>query len=462
MHLIHLPYILAALTLQAQAPPPPPDTVPLYRVAIVQSSAKAINYRYMKSSTKIDFKGTVLAPKAEGMAKISSEATTTHIKAKFESLPSPSQFGPEYLTYVMWAISPEGRATNLGELLVKRGKAKLQVTEPLQTFGLIVTAEPYFAVTQPSDAVVLENSMRPDTEGKVELIDAKFDLLKRGIYHLDTMAAAPAAMDPATPFSVYQARNAVAIAKAEGAGTYAAEAFGKAEGQLAQSESTTLDTKERSRAAREAVQSAEDARSISVKRAQAEAQEKEKAQVQARLEEARKESEASAREVDQAHETLATAAQAQREAKREVSDLRAQLLTQLNAVLETRATARGLIVNMAGMTFKTGASELLPASREKLAKIAGIILAHPGLKVETDGYTDSTGSPDVNIKLSTKRAEAARDFLVAQGVPPDAIVFHGFGEADPIDTNANPAGRQRNRRVELVVSGAGITGDLPK
>jgi len=157
-------YLIVAMTLQAQqAPMAAPASVPLYRVTLEQSSAKAINYRYMKSSTKIDFKGTALAPTASGMAKVSSEATTTQIKAKFEGLPDPTQFGPEYLTYVLWAISPEGRAANLGEILLKKGHGKVEVTEPLQSFGLVVTAEPYFAVAQPSNVVVMENAAAPTT-----------------------------------------------------------------------------------------------------------------------------------------------------------------------------------------------------------------------------------------------------------------------------------------------------------
>jgi outer membrane protein OmpA-like peptidoglycan-associated protein len=447
--------VIAALSLGAQTVPPP-SSVPLYRVTVEQSSAKAINYRYLKSSTKIDFTGTVLAPTAKGEAKIESEAAATRIKAKFEGLPEPTSFGPEYLTYVLWGVSPEGRANNLGEIQMKHGKAKLKASEPLQAFGLVVTAEPYFAVTQPSNVVVMENAVRKDTKGNVELIDAKYDLLKRGQYHMNAAKsegeAAPMAKD--TPPAVLQARNAVMIAETSGAPTYAADAYGKAQKLLAQSESKDGSKKERLMAAREAIQGAEDARLISVKRQEQEIIENDRKEAQAKLDRAKQEADEAAAK---AATDLAAANQSRMAAMNDNTNLRGQLLTQLNAILQTRATTRGLIVNMSGVNFKTGKATLMPSAREKLAKIAGLILAHPGLKLESEGYTDSTGSDELNQKLSEQRAQAARDYLVAQGVSPDAIISRGLGKASPIASNDTAKGRLDNRRVELVVSGTGIT-----
>jgi outer membrane protein OmpA-like peptidoglycan-associated protein len=460
-------YLIVAMTLQAQTPIPAPS-VPLYRVTLEQSSAKAINYRYMKSSTKIDFKGTALAPTASGMAKVSSEATTTQIKAKFEGLPDPTQFGPEYLTYVLWAISPEGRAANLGEILLKKGKGKVEVTEPLQSFGLVVTAEPYFAVAQPSNVVVMENAVRKGTKGNIEFIDAKYDLLKRGSYHMEANPSAGMPLDKDTPFEVYEARNAVAIASSEGAQTYAPEAFAKAQGQLTQSETEKGNAKVKSMAAREATQSAEDARLIAVKRQETERLANERKLAQANIDQANSataqaNSNAAQAQIaaDQASAAAATALasadSSRKAAQRENTNLRAQLLAQLSSILETRATARGLIVNMSGMTFNTSKSTLLPLGREKLAKIAGLVLAHPGLKMEVEGYTDNTGGDALNQTLSEKRADAARNYLVDEGVKSENITSKGLGKADPIESNATAAGRAKNRRVELVVSGAGIT-----
>ncbi len=482
-------------------------SVPLYQVTVVQNSAKAINYRYLKSSTMIDFKGTVLLADAKGSAEIKSKAGATEIDAEFKNLPSATQFGPEYLTYVLWAISPEGRSTNLGELIVKKGDSELKVTSQLQSFGLIVTVEPYFAVSQPSNLVVLENAIRKDTKGKVESIDAKFELLERGQYATNIAPAELGMkMDEKTPLHVYEARNAVRIAKASGAETYAAEAFKTAQGLLAEAETKEGGKKGRSQTAREAIQRAEDARLVSIKRQQVESLATErkvsKEQIdgaksaattaalsqaqaeaaQAKAELAKGQSEAAKTAAEAASATSAQVAgqansarmaaesaaatasnernaavgQAQR-AEGEKALLRAQLLQQLNSVLQTRDSARGLIVNMSGVLFETGKADLKPAAREKLAKVAGIVLAHPKLRLEVEGHTDNVGSDAMNQNLSEKRAETARSYMVSQGVVADSIVARGLAKSSPVSSNDTSEGRQQNRRVEIVVSGDGIT-----
>ena len=446
-----VPLAAAVLALQGQAPPPkldPPipeaQPMPLYRVSVVRGAATAINYRNLTSSTRIDLKGTALLPDATGVAKVKNKDGHIQIIAKVEKLPPATTFGPEYLTYVLWAISPEGRAANLGD------HGKLEVTEPLMAFGLVVTAEPYFAVTQPSDAVVMENKVSEHTNSQIELVQAKYELLKRGQYTLNLAAAGPMLMDPKTPPAVYQARNAVRIAQAAGAQAYAADPFGQAKTFLQQAESGEGGQAGRTQTARQAVQKAEDARLIAVQRQESEGVEQERRQAEAKLEAARQ----------QAAQSAAAEAEAQRQAslaKSENDALRSQLMAQLNEVLETRASARGLIVNMSGVLFKTGKATLLPSAREKLAKIAGILAAHKGLKVEADGYTDSTGSDAFNRQLSEKRAMITKDYLVQMGVPADAIIFKGFGEENPIASNETGAGRQENRRVELVVTGEGAT-----
>ena len=472
-----IPFAAALLVLQAQSPPIPnanpsqPNSVPLYRVVVVQGSAKAIRYRDLKYSTKIDLKGTVLLPAASGEATVKGKGSGVLISAKFKSVPPASTFGGEFLTYVMWGISTEGRATNLGEVLLKNGKGKLEATIPLQTFGLVVTAEPYFAVSQPSDVVVLENAMRKNTQGQVELIDAKYELLKRGQYTLNLSSSGPLAMDKKTPFAVYQARNAVRIAQAAGASVYAAEPFGKAEDFLKRAETDGGGQKVRVALAREAVQRAEDSRLIAVQRQAADQLAMEQKMAQDQLDAANKEAAiaAAAREaaIKQSQLTeaqnaallkqtqLTEAENAALQAKN--AGLRTELMEQLNAILQTRATARGLIVNMSGVLFQNGKATLLPAAREKLAKIAGILSTHKGLKIEADGFTDSNGSDALNMRLSEQRARNTRDYLVSQGVVADSITSKGFGEENPIASNDTAAGRQENRRVELVVSGEGIT-----
>ena len=476
----------AALVIQAQAPPTspnidttsPPASVPLYRVTIVQNSAKAINYGKMKGSTKIDFNGTVLSPKASGMAKVHFENEGTRITAKFKDLLPASTFGGEYLTYVLWGISPEGRATNLGEIVLTKGRGKLKTIDHLQTFGLVVTAEPYFAVSQPSDAVVMENAARKDNQGQVEYIDAKFDLLQRGQYTLNLDSTAPIVMDGNTPFDVYRARNAVRIARAAGASYYAPDVMHKAATYLRMAESDEGGTKNKIIEARESIQTAEDARLIAVQQQKDEQVYLDQKLAQDQADDANHQAAVANAVADSALQEAADASAGKDAALQEAADanagedaalsqarqsevdnesLRTQLLAQFNEVLQTRLTARGLIVNMSGVLFQTGKAALVPDAREKLAKIAGILATHKGLMIEADGFTDSTGNAGANLRLSEHRAENTRDYLVSQGVPVDGISFKGFGIENPVATNATTAGRQENRRVELVVSGVGIT-----
>ena len=463
-----IPFAMAALVIQAQTPVstplPAPASVPLYRVTVVQNSAKAINYGQLKASTKIDFRGTALLPAASGVAKVKSGPHGTAINASFKNLAPASSFGGEFLTYVLWAVSTEGRATNLGELALKKGKCSLEVTEQLQIFGLVVTAEPYFAVTQPSDVVVLENTFRKDAASQVEPIDAKYDLLKRGQYTLNLGAEPMVGLDAKRPLLMAEAHNAVRIAKASGAEVYAGGAFSQAVTYLKQADSNDGSLETRVMAARESVQSAEDSRLIAVKRQAAEQsaldQKLSQDQVDLANRQAAMASAAEASAVNQAAVANAAANTALNQAaaaKADNADLRAELLAQLNSVLETRATARGLIVNMSGVLFQNGKATLLPAAREKLAKIAGILSTHKGLIVEADGYTDNTGSLSFNLVLSGHRAGNAKDYLVSQGVSAQALTSKGFGVENPIASNTTVAGRQENRRVELVVSGEGIT-----
>jgi outer membrane protein OmpA-like peptidoglycan-associated protein len=479
---------------------------PLYRVTInvVERDIQAVNYRVRGGSTKLDFKGTALLQDAKGDAYVESQKGYIDIKAEFEKFKPANSYGPEYLTYVLWAITPEGRASNLGEIILNGDEGKLQVTTELQSFGMIVTAEPYFAVTQPSDVVVLENVIRPDTEGKVQAIDAKFDLLKRGQYVVNAVPEdlKPLALDSKIPLDLAQARNAVRIASWAGAQSSAPDTFQKARTLL--NEAEMLQTKDESKkkistAAREAVQVAEDARLVSLKRqeearlaaerqaaadresaarAQAEQQSRLRAEADAaqrleverraraeaeeraardRAEVARLEAERARTDAERAKQQAANqldeARRIEARAEHEKAQLRADLMKQLNLILETRDSARGLIVNMSDVLFDTGQHTLKPGAREKLARVSGILLSHPGLALEVEGHTDSVGTDDSNQSLSERRAESVKSYLTQQGIPSTAIRSRGLGEAQPVATNDTAAGRQQNRRVELVVSG---------
>jgi outer membrane protein OmpA-like peptidoglycan-associated protein len=469
--------------------------VPIYRVTVVARTIKAINYRHRSEQTKVDFRGTSLMPEAVGEADVQSKQGAIKIDARLKHLRPANQFGPEYMTYVLWAISPEGRPVNLGEVLPDEGgNSRLQVTSDLQSFGMIITAEPHFAVTRPSDAVVMENFVTNDTNGTIEEVDAKYELLKRGQFAQKPDDYTPMVLDRKTPIEIFEARNAIRLARWSGAEQYAPDSLSKAETDLQNAEGFLAgkgDRKDMITDAREAAQMAEDAREIAIRKiadeerardkqtaaeatataqaatatAQAESAAAAQAREQAeRAEQARSDADAAKRAAEaQAAQAQLDAQQAQQQvsqAETEKAALRAKLLEQLNAILQTRDTARGLIVNISDVLFDTGKYTLKPGAREKLAKVAGILLSHQGLIMEVDGYTDSVGGDEYNQRLSEERAMAVRDYLAAQGVPDTSITAKGFGKTNPVASNNTPQGRQQNRRVELVVAGDAIKAQL--
>jgi len=529
---------------------------PIYRLSLTERTVKAINYQHRSGATRIDFRGTELLPNGGGEARVEGKQGYIRIEAEFVGLQPAAQNGAEYLTYVLWAVTPEGRTANLGEVVLNGAKSKLDVTTELQVFGLVVTAEPYYAVTQPSDLIVMQNMVRADTKGKIEEIDAKYELLQRGQYE---RLANPLALkfDRKQPLELYEARNAVQIARAVGADRFAAETFQKAEASLAQAnayQERHAGNKAVIMTAREAVQTAEDSRAIAVKRQDADAlaaerqqsvdrearaesgrvaaqsetdrvtREAETARVaalaeserltrekdaqaassQAEADRVKRENDArmtaaaveadrvkrendtrtdaataeadrlklenvanasaAASEVDRLkreNEAQRTASQADLDSaarqtaqlQAEKAELRTQLLSQFNAILQTRDTARGLIVNMSDVLFDTAKSSLRPLAREKLAKVAGIVSGHPGLRLDVEGHTDSVGGDDYNQQLSEQRGESVRAYLTDQGMAAGSVTAKGFGKTQPVASNDTAEGRQLNRRVELVISG---------
>jgi outer membrane protein OmpA-like peptidoglycan-associated protein len=509
----------------------PPSVSP---AKTVSRTTRAVNYR-RAGAAKIDFQGTELMQQASGEARVQNKGSRTEIDAKFLGLDEATKFGLEYLTYVLWAVSPGGRAVNLGEVVLKNGAGEVKAISDMQTFGMVVTAEPYFAVTQPGNTVVLENVFGPATLGKVENIDASYELLGRGIYSSSNTKIENAifGIDRKTPLELFEARNSVRIAHIALADKYAPSALAKAEQQLRNAEEVygrKSDKKAVIAAAREVVQISEEARVMAVKQkaeedaqakiaaekraaedreakaradaiaevqrrkdaelarqqaetAKAEALRMQQEAQQAAAAAARQQAEAekaSAAALAQQQSAEAAAAQAARDraaaqdlqraaqaeaekarqaaaqAEAEKAQLRAQLLAQLNSILQTRDSARGLIVNMSDVLFDTGSYTLKPGAREKLAKISGIVLAHAGLSLQIEGHTDSVGGDDFNQQLSERRSESVRDFLGQQGVNPSSITARGFGKTQPVASNDTAEGRQRNRRVELVVNGDAI------
>ncbi len=520
-----------------------------YRVSVVSRTTHAVKYEHRNGSTKINFRGTDLMPAATGEARVESKRGAIKIDAEFAGLDRPTAFGNEYLTYVMWAISPEGRSVNLGEVLVgDNHRSKLDVTTDLQAFALIVTAEPYYAVRRPSNAVVLENEIRPDTEGTSEEVDARYELIDRGGYIPTGYKFDPVVLSAKLPLEFYEARNAVRIAKSAGAEENATSSYGDAVAQMKQADGLAtmkhIDKKALISTSREVVQTADDAREIAVKRidadrvdadrnaaanrvadadaatdiannrrveadkASAAAQQQERdaqaesdrnraaaadanqatADAQAESDrnraaaadanqataDAQAESDRNRAAAADANQATADAQQGQRDAEaesernkaaaatsdqqlqqavRDREELRAKLLLQFNAILTTRDTARGLVVNLSDVLFDTGKYTLRPEAREKLAKISGIVLAYPDLKLAIEGNTDSVGSDAMNQVLSERRASSVMEYLASQNIPAASMTSQGFGKTQPVASNDTAEGRQQNRRVEMVVSG---------
>lgn len=457
---------------------------PLYKITVVGRDIPAINYFHRSGATKIGFQGTSLLPQIKGGADVNSLNGRTEIKAHFEGLIAPNNFGIEYLTYVLWAISPEGRPQNLGEVLWKNGKADITVTSNFQSFGLILTAEPYFAVTMPSDLVVAQNFVLPNkTSGVLETVNAHYSLLPRGAY--SETAGQHTVLQPITrnersPLELYEAVNAVQIAEAGGADQWAQETMATAKLDLNNAQQRDIhqkDMKQEITYAREAVQTAEDARIITIRkikarddanaRAAAAAAQQQAEQQAAAAQAQQQQAEAQAQQAaDQAQQAQAAAARAQQQqaaaeqaaqaAQQQTEQMREKLRQQLNQVLQTQETARGLIVNMSDVLFATNKYTLTPDAEIKLAKVSGILATYPNINVQIEGYTDNTGSDSYNLTLSQHRATSVQAFLIAQGVAPDKVTAQGYGPADPVADNSTSQGRAQNRRVSLVISGQSI------
>jgi outer membrane protein OmpA-like peptidoglycan-associated protein len=472
---------LMASTVVAQSEPETPAST------LTTKTVKAVGYQVGGGGTKVDLKSTALMPQASGEAEVEAKAGVTKIEVSIQGLAQPSTLGTEFMTYVLWAVSPEGRTINLGEILTnKYGEGKLSPTTQLQTFSLFVTAEPYFSVRLPSEMLILENDTRKGTKGKIFIVK-DYKLMKRSQYQKMGNPLALTLDLKNVPLEVYEARNAMEIAKSRSADKYAPEIFSKAEASLKMAENSLArkaDKKEIISTARQTVQFSEDARALSVQRQEEERIANERAAAAATAK-AEAEAKAAAEAAEAKEKADAAAAEAKRKAdleakhqaelaaaKEEVlrakegaanaeaerarkaaADLRAQLLDQFNRVLATRDTPRGLVVNMGDVLFDTGKFNLRSEAREALAKLSGIVLAHPGLNLEIEGHTDSTGGDELNQKLSEDRAGAVRSYLVEQGLTDGSVTAKGFGKSMPVVDNATAAGRQQNRRVEIIVSG---------
>jgi outer membrane protein OmpA-like peptidoglycan-associated protein len=468
--------------------------VEIYHVKAVERQLDAVNYLNRSGATHVGFIGTNLMPAARGDAKVSAVTGKDNIDAHFEGLTPANGFGPEYLTYVLWAISADGRPQNLGELELSGGKASLNVTTGFQAFGLIVTAEPYYAVSQPSDVIVLQNVFKDSTNGVLQQVNVHYALLPKGLYANTDGAKSvsnPITDREHTPLALYEAYNAQRIAESVGADKYAPDVMKEVSTDLQNAQDLQSnkhrDVKMEFTYARSAVQRSEDARIVTLrKQAEQRQQEAQDAKVAAQQQAAQSQQAAAQSQIDaanaQAQADAAAAAQAKAEAAKARADAdaanaraeaaeaqhkaqaseqdanatREKLRAQLNSVLSTTENARGLIVNLSDVLFDTGKYTIKPATQVSLAKVATILELYPGLKVQVEGYTDSVGGDAYNQKLSENRADAVESFLTQNGVPAANATAAGYGKADPVADNGTSSGRAQNRRVNLVVSGDAI------
>jgi outer membrane protein OmpA-like peptidoglycan-associated protein len=511
---------------------------------MVARTTQAVDYR-KGASTGVDIKGTDLVPEITGNAKVISKRQLTDVHVDVDHLRPAKSIDLAYLTYVLWSISPEGHAKNIGELVEHDGKASLHTTTDMQAFALVITAEPDFAVAQPSELVVAENSVRDTTKGRVESVTVRYHAFPRSVYvsQVTPVQNSVYGEDKKAPLDLLEARNAVRIARDAQADQYATDILKHAETLLNQAEDyyrRKQPSKAVSTVAREAGQTAEEARVSALQAEQQAIVERERRENEERAERARGEAQQAQQQAQQAQEQAQqsqqqaqqaqqqaqaeadrrrqieeqqqaqaqTAQQAQQQAQQaqeqaqqaqeqaqqeaqqrsaaeqqqqqaaqqadearqqaanaqqhaqqleaQQGQMRQQLMNQLNQVLQTRDSARGLIVSMPDVLFDTGSANLKSTARERLAKVAGILIAYPDIRVEVDGYTDSTGGVTFNQQLSEQRAASVESYLVQQGVASSSIAVHGFGEGNPIASNETEMGRQQNRRVELVVSGQSI------
>lgn len=467
-------------------------------VIIAKRHTLAIRYKE-NDDTSVNVTGTALNPQVMGKAEVKRKDGRTRVKLKAQNLGHPQALGPYYTTYILWAIAPEGQADNLAELPIKND-LEVEVTTAFQTFGLIITAEPHSAVKLPSPVIVAENTLRKGTEGGIEASQIEYSGDPGDLYVVSTQNAPAFSADYNTPLMILGARRSVEIASRAGARRFADQELREAEIKLAALEQTwpsrRKDEEKFSGLAHDVMRLGERARELAVERlaqarldaerraasntiadAQSDADrardeaerarqaaaasqdaagraERELAEARLRVEQAQTEADKAKAREDLARVEAERARREAEQAKQDKNDLQQRLFLSISAILETRREARGLIVNLSDVLFDFNQASLRPGAREKLSKLAGILLAYPGTyHMEVEGHTDAIGSQDYNQKLSEDRAQSVSSYLLKSGLASDRIVaVRGFGKLKPVTTNDTPEGRQMNRRVEIVIT----------
>lgn len=512
------PAILTALFLVATATAQqvPADARNVGAPVTEGNSALAISYPE-GPSLRVKFNGTYRLPKASGEAKVERKRGRTEIEIRLDEMKPASFFGGDYATYVLWIVSPEGHVDNVGEFVLHDNNGKLNVTTPLQTFAMFVTAEPHYLVSVPSRFVVVENT-RPKNEITGEMLSVStikyrgFD----GVYNFsqETLNGEPQVKGE-TRSDVKQAMVSVKLAERAGAKEFAPAELAKARESLdrtLEASEANIDPKQLMILGHETVSRAVEAQKLAedrsfqaalnnerkarareidslktsigqaqsdAERARLEAEQKALAlemernarqSAQAKADEAarlaaeealrRQQAELKANELAKekfAAEFKAGAAEQEAEkARQERDQARARMQAALSAIVETRETVRGLVVNLPDILFDVDKATLKPQAREVLSKICGIMQVVGDYDLSIEGHTDSTGSDEYNQKLSENRARSVYDYLAGCGLKSAAMTSKGYGEQQPLVSNDTAEGRQKNRRVEIVIHDQGM------
>jgi outer membrane protein OmpA-like peptidoglycan-associated protein len=452
----------------------------------VTQTVEALALTFPEGKTiSVKLQGTDRLPQANGEAKVERKKGTTEIEIELDEMKPADLFGGDYNTYVLWSVSPQGLVSNAGEFILNGNRSKLNVSSRLETFGLFVTAEPHFLVKMPSRFVVMQ-MVRPVDNLQVPLQVAKIEYRgQQGIYQAEreSLADAPEAKKEIRS-DVGQAETSVRLATAAKADEFAKEKLIAAQISLQKTQEAVrgnVDKKKVAELAKETIRLAYEAQSLSEERsmeaslvAERQAKAEEKARLEresqqselARAEEERRRAEAEAAQAraqaeqersrlkaEEAQRQESAARMAAERAQQEKAALRAKLLAQFNAILPTNDSERGLVVNLGDVLFDTGKYTLRQEAVVLLARFSGTVLNYPELSIRSEGHTDSTGSAELNQKLSEQRANAVRDFLISQGLATEKVTSIGRGLAEPVADNQTAAGRQKNRRVELIISG---------
>ncbi len=465
--------------------------IPTAQVSVAKRATLAVTYKD-EDGTSVNMVGTNLNRQAAGKAEVKRKEGRTRVRLEMENIGHPQALGAYYTTYILWAIAPEGQADNLAELPIK-SKFNIEVTTSFQTFGLIITAEPHSAVKLPSPVIIAENALRKGTEGAIQASRIEYSGDPGTLYVVASQDEPSFSADYNTPLLILGARRSVQIARRAGARRFAEPELREAEVKLEALEQTwprdRKDEEKYSGLARDVMRLGERARELALERdyqarldaerreasnaiaeAQGEADRAKEqaaayrdalARAEAEVTTARNRVQEALTEADKAkaREELARAEAEQarieaQQAKQDKAAIQDRLFVSISEILETRREARGLIVNLSDVLFDFNQASLKTGAKEKLSKLAGILLAYPGTyRIEIEGHTDGIGSQDYNQKLSEDRAETVHSYLAGAGIPADRIVaVRGFGKIRPVATNDTPEGRQQNRRVEIVIS----------